>query len=87
MSKNIQLNKFLLKLLKNGNEKAFKEIFKYYYDIILAFVYKLTKNSSEAEDIVQETFIKLWSYKESINVDNPIKSFLYKISYNISINL
>ena len=87
MIKNLKHDKVLLDLLKKGDEKAFKKIFKIYYNIILAFIHKLTENRMQAEDIVQETFIKLWAYKENIDINRPIKSFLFKTSYNLYIDL
>ena len=87
MTKKPQRDKILLELLKKGDEKAFKKIFETYYNIILVFIHKLTENRMQAEDIVQETFIKLWAYKENIDINRPIKSFLFKTSYNFYIDL
>lgn len=36
----------------------------------------------QAEDIVQNVFIKLWEKRQELNPDHPLKGFLYKSVYN-----
>ncbi|MBJ6367456.1 RNA polymerase sigma factor [Snuella sedimenti] len=87
MTRNPQNERILLELIKKGDQNAFGKIFNIYYNVILVFIYKLTKNRMQAEDIVQETFAKLWAFKERIDINRPIKSYLYKTSYNLYIDI
>lgn len=72
--------------LKKGDTRAYQTIFDMYYMRLFSYVNTYTKNDSNTEDIVQETFIKLWNNRGNINVDSSILAFLHKIAYNIFID-
>ena len=40
----------------------------------------------DAEDIVQEVFVKLWEKRHSININSSLKSYLFKAAYNAYID-
>lgn len=82
-----QNERTLVSLLKKGDQNAFRKIFQIYYNIVLVFINRLTENRMQAEDIVQETFAKLWTFKGSIDINRPVKSFLFKTSYNLYIDM
>jgi RNA polymerase sigma-70 factor (family 1) len=60
---------------------AFRTIFDTYYESIRNFVYYKTGNIELAEDIVQETFLKIWNHRSKIKQET-IKSLLYIIASN-----
>jgi len=60
---------------------AFKVIFDKYYESIRNFAYFKTGSIDIAEDIVQETFLKLWEIRSTI-IQNTVKSLLYTIAAN-----
>ena len=68
--------------IKKNDEKAFKILFDRYYKKLLDYALSFTGNIHEAEDIVQQTFITLWTNRKKINSQKSIKSYLYKITYN-----
>lgn len=68
--------------LKNGDRNAFKNIFEEYAKRIFVFAKGYLKSNQEAEEVVQEVFIKIWNVKDSINTDLSFKSYLFKITYN-----
>lgn len=87
MGKTINKNTNLLNVsLKKGDTRAYQTVFDKYYTRLFSYIKTYTKNDSNAEDIIQETFIRLWENKESINVDASILAFLHKIAYNIFID-
>ena len=59
----------------------FKSIFDTYYENIRNFLYYKTGDIQLAEDIVQETFMKVWDTRKSIRPDT-IKSLLYIMAAN-----
>lgn len=67
------------------NLKEFEELFDQLFEAIKSFVYYKTGNISVAEDITQETFIKLWERRSEIKKET-VKSLLYTISSNLSKN-
>jgi RNA polymerase sigma-70 factor (family 1) len=69
-----------------GIEKQeFKEIFDALYDPIKNFIYYKTSDIELAEDIAQETFLKVWEKRDTVKKET-IKPFLYTIANNIFIN-
>lgn len=72
----------LLQQLIEGDAQAFTEIYELYQDKIFAFAYKLTKSKEDANDVVQEIFIKLWQRKEQIKVELNFNAYLKKMAQN-----
>lgn len=68
--------------LKEGSQDAFQHIFNEYAKRIFAFAKGYLKSNEEAEEVVQEVFIKVWKARASINTELSFKSYLFKISYN-----
>jgi RNA polymerase sigma-70 factor (family 1) len=62
-------------------------LFKEFYDRLVYFSFQLIKNKDQAQDIVQESFIKYWYQKESVAPDKAtVKNFLYTTVRNASLN-
>jgi len=78
--KNIEIT--LINAFKNGDITAFDLIYKQNYSKLSNFIFKMSKNRSLTEDIVQDSFILLWEKKENINADLSISSYLFKICQN-----
>lgn len=60
---NLDENTDLLKKLQEGDEKAFEQLFIAYREWLFMTAFALLKNEIEAEELVQEFFIDLWSRK------------------------
>jgi RNA polymerase sigma-70 factor (family 1) len=77
---------FVLMTIPQGNYTkeeldAFKIIFDQYYESIRNFVYYKTGDMNLAEDIVQDTFMKLWDKRSSVKQET-VKSLLYIMAAN-----
>ncbi len=77
----------LLSLLVKGDMDAFDELYWKYQRAVFQNALRLTRNTSAAEDIVQEVFVSLWEKKESVNPDLPLAGWLFVSSYNRSVNI
>ena len=64
---------------------AYREVFEEYYDAIRNFLYFKVYDEGVAEDIAQDTFVKLWENRAKID-QATIKSYLYTIANNLAIN-
>lgn len=64
----------------------YKVIFDQYYKAIKNFLYFKVGDSNVAEDIAQDTFVKLWENKNKIDI-KTVKSYLYTIAGNLAINM
>lgn len=65
--------------LKKGSYEAFSIIYEYNVRSLYAFVISRVKDRQEAEDIVQETFIKLWNMRSRLDETKDIRSLLFTL--------
>ena len=77
----------ILRRLFAGDDGVFKDIFERYYNSLCTYVYvRLIRDKDEAEEIVQNIFIKLWEKRHELPEIGSFKSYLYKSAYHASIN-
>lgn len=67
---------------ENNIYTSFKDIFLEYYSSLCTYAFRYTKDTSAAEDIVQDVFTSFWNKREEINFEQPIKPLLYKYTQN-----
>ena len=72
----------LITLLQSGSQYAFECLFHTYSQKLYQFTVSYLKNETEAEEIVQEVFIKIWEKRERIKNDTSFKSYLFTIAFN-----
>ncbi len=77
----------LLTRLKNGDMLAFDQVYDRYSHKLFSFVFKILKDEAEADDIVQEVFVKIWESREKLGDYKLLNSYIFTIAYNNSINL
>ncbi len=82
IKKNLIFEQLLIKKLKAGDPESFSDIFSAYYKDLVFFAYSFTQELPGAEDIVQDTFVKLWEDHEKLNVTFSLKSILLKTIQN-----
>lgn len=70
----------LLVSLKSGDRAAFEKIYQNYSPGIFLNVLKMVKSVEDAQEILQDVFIKVWGKRELIDTDQSFKPYLYQIS-------
>lgn len=77
------MNEFdIVNKAKNRDQNAFKFLFKEYSPKIYAFSLRLTLDVPLAEEITQETFIKVWFKLETFRFESKFSTWLFSIAYN-----
>ncbi len=76
----------LFNQIKLGDVKAFEELFNQLYPSMCVVAREYVKDNALAEDIAQEAFIKLWNSREKYDTISSLKSFLYVVVKNLSLN-
>ncbi|MEO9571355.1 MAG: RNA polymerase sigma-70 factor [Polaribacter sp.] len=76
----------LIKNIKKSDKKSFKLLFDRYYKKLVDYTTSYTNDTQEAEDIVQQTFIILWTKRQKLSTEKSIKSYLYRITHNTYID-
>ena len=72
--------KLIIEELKRGSMSAFSELYETYSGLLYSFAKSLLKSEIEAEDIVQDTFIKVWVKRMDISPEYSFKSYLFTIA-------
>jgi RNA polymerase sigma-70 factor (ECF subfamily) len=76
--------KRLLQLLKKGDKKSFEFIFRFYYEPLLGYATGIVK--AEAEEIIQDIFLKLWQDRTKLTIRRSLSAYLYRSVYNRCMN-
>ena len=79
-------DKLLILLAKQGNDSAFRELYEIHYEMIYRLAYRYVKNQSDAEDILQETFIKAFKaiQKFDFEISSNFSAWIYQICVRCS---
>lgn len=72
--------------LISGDESAFRMIYDQYSDKLYKLAFRFLKDREQSEEIVQETFIKLWLSREKLDPNGNIWLYLYVIGKRLSLN-
>ncbi len=69
-----------------GDEHAFRQLFEHYYQPVFNNIYRVLRNRSFAEDILQDTFLALWEKRDTIKNPENVSGWLFVTSTNKAIN-
>ena len=72
----------LVLALRRGDEGAFETIYGLYSQRLFGRLLKLVKTEAQAQEILQDVFIKLWQYRHSLDAEKSFRSFLFRIAEN-----
>lgn len=71
---------FHLLRIKAGNTDSFELIYRRYFPRLYSFCMLLTHSKAEADEIVQETFIKLWDKRDQLDTERNFSAYLFTIA-------
>ncbi len=72
---------------RNGAPSSFEALLSAYERPIFSYAYRLLGRREDAEDITQETFVRLWRYRRRLDLNKNVKAFIYKIATNAAYDL
>ena len=86
---NLQMKteKEIVEDVKEGKASAFDKLYKAYCSRLYFFAFSILKSKEDAEEVVQNTFFKIWEKRKTIDSNYAFKSFLFAIAYNIIVDL
>ena len=80
-------NQELLLLIQKDDRIAFYNLYERYCRRLYGFVLRYIKQKEDAEEIVQEVFVKIWESRNKTDAFASFESFLFTIAYNSTISL
>lgn len=78
--------KTLLQQVSGGDERAFERLYTNHLDFLYGFILKYVKSPDLAEDLTQETFIRLWENRTALAEVESFKNYLFIAGRNITFN-
>jgi len=80
------IDKQLVKKAKTGDKQAFTDLVNEYKDKIYNLAYRMLGNKQEAEDISQDTFLRVYSNLDKYDETHKFSTWIYRIASNLSID-
>ncbi len=76
----------LLHRIATGDRRATQLLLDQYLGRIVTYGYRMMGDNAEAEDVAQETFLRLWRNIETWRADAPLIHWLHRVAYNLCID-
>jgi RNA polymerase sigma-70 factor (ECF subfamily) len=73
---------YYINLIIEGNSNAFSVLVDRYKDLVFSLALKMVKNREEAEEVAQDTFIKVYKSLSQFKGDSKFSTWIYKVTYN-----
>lgn len=78
--------KELMLRAKGGDRAAFEEIFRLYEKPVLNYLFRMSRQRAAAEDLVQETFLRLWKALPGYEPTAKVSTYVFHIAHNLFLN-
>ncbi|MGH7474771.1 MAG: RNA polymerase sigma factor [Longimicrobiales bacterium] len=71
---------------RNGSEKAYRELIRRYERPVFSLIYRLVRDREKAEDLAQDTFIKVLNAIDRYKPEFKFSSWIFKIAHNTALD-
>ncbi|GHC49467.1 RNA polymerase sigma factor [Roseibacillus persicicus] len=85
-SENARDVELMLSVQATGDHEAFRQLIERHQDAVIGTVAKMLGNPSEAEDIAQQVFLRIWKSRARYQPSAKFTTFLYTITRNLVFN-
>jgi len=82
----LEKEEVIVQRLINKDKRAFELVFNEYYGIMVLYASRFMDTREEAEEVVQDVFVKFWEKCDTLSEDSSIKSYLYRSVHNSCLN-
>lgn len=79
-------DKALINSIRNGCYKSYKKVFYLYYDYLCGVSHAIVNDHQASQDIIQNVFIKIWESRNNLEINEPLKNYLFISAKNQSLN-
>ncbi len=76
----------LIERLRKGDLRAFEEVYHRYGSFVYSVAYNVLGNPSEAEDLAQEVFLRLYRKVKGFMFRSSLKTYIYRATVNTALN-
>jgi RNA polymerase sigma-70 factor, ECF subfamily len=76
----------VVQLARDGSERAYRELIGRYQRPVFSLIYRLVRDREKAEDLAQDTFIKVLNNIDRYKPEFKFSSWIFKIAHNTSLD-
>ncbi len=76
----------VVELCKQGNTKAYRQLYEHYSKRMFNTIYRIVNNRTDAEDVLQDTFVDAFQYLPGYRYESHFSYWLKRIAINKSIS-
>jgi len=84
IAKKKDIQKLLKRMSESSDQRAFEELFNLYYTWLHSVAISIIRKREDAEEIVEDVFLKLWEIREGFGKIENIETYLYTATKNKS---
>ena len=75
--------KDLIRKLQSGSTDAYRQLYNRWVSRLYRFVFGYIKSEAATDDIVQETFLRVWNNRKQLDPECSFKSYIFTISWHL----
>jgi len=72
----------VIEQIRAGDEAAFDDLFTAWYGKLQAYAFSVLQNETQAEEVVQAVFCRIWEKRQQWKITTSLKAYLYGSVYN-----
>ncbi len=72
----------LIDAINNGDTRAYAQLVDRYKDLVYTLALRMLKHKEEAEEVAQDTFIKVFKSLHKFKGDSKFSTWIYRVAYN-----
>jgi RNA polymerase sigma-70 factor, ECF subfamily len=76
----------LVSQFRDGRERAFNELMRRYNGRIINYIYRIVGDRDRAEDLLQDTFVRVYRNIDRFDTERKFSTWLYTIATNLAKN-
>jgi len=76
----------LIENIRVGDQSSFEKLYKKYYTLLCLYASSRIGGAEDAKELVQDVFFSIWKNRQSINITESVKSYLYRAVHNQGVN-
>jgi RNA polymerase sigma-70 factor (ECF subfamily) len=76
----------VVQLARDGSERAYRELIGRYQRPVFSLIYRLVRDREQAEDLAQDTFIKVLNHIDRYRPEFKFSSWIFKIAHNTALD-
>ncbi len=76
----------LVRAVRAGGSAAFKALYERYARALFGFLWRRTRDREVAEDLTQETFVRVWRHRDDLDPARSVRAYLFQIARRLAVD-